>query len=237
MDPKPQIPQYLGPLNGFYLRVEIVDLDSEVKKICAEVFSHLFCEGCHQHSLLSFGALFNLVYEVIDLPRSRFYFDFGVQQAGRPDKLLGDSGAMFHLVRAGGRGDEHGLVDQLLELAKAQGAIVQRRRKPEPILDQNFLAGSVPRVHPMQLRDRLVAFVDEQQKVVGEILYKGMGSAAGRAAIDYPRVVFDAVAVSQLPQHLHVEPRALLNPLSLQQPAVFLEISHPILEFLFDFDK
>ena len=62
-----------------------------------------------------------------------------------------------------------------------------------------------------------MALVDEQQRVVGQIVEQARRRLAGAAPRQIARVVLDAVAVADLEDHLQVEARALLEPLRLDE--------------------
>jgi len=63
----------------------------------------------------------------------------GVQPSG-PYHLLGDLPGMVALVGAGRGGDEDHLWRQTFPLLELQRPVVQRRRQPETVLHQGFLA-------------------------------------------------------------------------------------------------
>ena len=66
-----------------------------------------------------------------------------------------------------------------LELLELQGAVVERRRQPEAVLDERLLARDVPVVHPAQLWQRLVALVDDDQVVRRQIVHQRRRRLAG----------------------------------------------------------
>ena len=74
--------------------------------------------------------------------------------------------------------------------------------------------------HRADLRHGLVAFVDEQQGVVGQIFEQGRRRLAGEAAGEEAAVILDAGARAGGGDHLEVEIGALLEPLRFQQPAL-----------------
>ena len=63
-------------------------------------------------------------------------------------------------------------------------------------------------------------FVDEEQKVAGEVVEQGGRRLAGQAAGEVARVVLDAVAVADGLDHLQVEAGALVDALGLDQAAL-----------------
>ena len=64
-----------------------------------------------------------------------------------------------------------------------------------------------------------MAFVDDDQRVVGQVVEQRRRRRTRRAAGQMARVVLDAVAVADLPDHLEVEHRPLVQPLRLEQLA------------------
>ena len=74
-------------------------------------------------------------------------------------------------------------------------------------------------VHRAELRNRLVALVDDQQRIRRQIVEQTRRRLARRAPGKKARVVFDAVAVADFADHLDVEARALLEPLRFEQLA------------------
>ena len=118
--------------------------------------------------------------EIVDLALGGPDHDLGVDQAGGPDHLLGDRRRHLQLVGPGrGRQEDH-LVDELLEAQRPVG----RRRQPEAVLDQLFLAGAVALVLPVELRYRLMALVDDQQEVVGEEVDQRVGRLTPPSILD-----------------------------------------------------
>ena len=82
-------------------------------------------------------------------------------------------------------------MDALLELLEPQRTIVDRAGEPEAELDQRRLPGDVALVHPVELRHGDVRLVQDDEVVVGEVVEQRVGSAAGLAAVEVPRVVLD----------------------------------------------
>src|SRR5690606_41170922 len=123
------------------------------------------------------------------------------------------------LVVGGRRRNEDALAHLALELLELQRPVVQRRRQPEPVLDERLLARAVAAVHTAQLSDRDVALVDEHQRVGRQVVDERRRRIAWSRARKVARVVLDALAEAQFLQHLHVEARALLEPLRLYQLA------------------
>jgi hypothetical protein len=74
----------------------------------------------------------------------------------------------FELGRRGT--GENNLVDPLFELPEVERAVVEGTRQAETIVDQRLLAAAIAAPHPADLRNRHVAFVDDQQVITGEVV-------------------------------------------------------------------
>ena len=122
------------------------------------------------------------------------------------------------------RRHEHDLVGPLEELVEPQRAVVERRRQPEPELDERLLARPVALVHPADLRDGLMRLVDDDQEVVGEVVEQRVRRRPRLAAVEVARVVLDAVAEAHLAQHLHVVLGARAQAVRLEHLALGLEL-------------
>ena len=151
-----------------------------------------------------------------------------------PHDLLDDLVGHPQLVRARRGRHEHALVDPLEHLLELQRAVVAGRRQAEAVLDEHVLAAAVALVLAVQLRHGLVALVDDEQEVVGEVVEQRERRLAEVAAVDVHRVVLDAVAVADLGHHLEVVLRAHPQPLGLEQLALLLEPGQPLLQLGLD---
>jgi hypothetical protein len=81
-----------------------------------------------------------------------------------------------------------------------------------------------------------MAFIDEDQRVVGHVFKHGGRRLAGLAAGEIARIVLDAHARARGLQHFKVELGALLQALGLQQLAVGLHPFEALLELGLDAD-
>ena len=89
----------------------------------------------------------DLLHEVVDLALGRADADRRVDDARRADELLRDALGLLELVRPGRRGHVDRLADRRLELLERQRPVVERRRQPEPEVDEDLLARPVVLVH------------------------------------------------------------------------------------------
>ena len=102
------------------------------------------------------------------------------------------------------------------------------------MLDEPRLAGPVSVLHRSDLRNGLMALVDEQQRVVRQVIEQGRRRLARFAIRKMAGVVLDPVAVADLAHHLDVELRPLAEPLGFKQLAVLMQISTPRIQLFSD---
>jgi hypothetical protein len=107
---------------------------------------------------------------------------------------------------------------QRLPLLELERAVVECRRQAEAVFDQRLLARAVAAVHGADLRNAGVGLVDKNQRVLRQVFEQSVGGGSpGGTAGQVARVVFDALAVAQLADHLDVVARALLQALRLEK--------------------
>ena len=114
------------------------------------------------------------------------------------------------------------------------GRLSSARRQAEAVFHQRLLARAVALVHGAELRNGLVRFVDDQQRVPRQVVEQARRRLARRAAGQIARVVLDAGAVADLFHHLHVEHGALLEALRLDQLVLLAQHLEPLAQFLAD---
>ena len=115
---------------------------------------------------------------------------------------------------------------------EAQRPVVEAGRQPEAELGQRRFAPEVAPEHAADLRHGDVAFVHEDQRVVGQVFEQRRRRLARQAAREPARIILDAVAGAGRLDHLDVELRALLQPLRFQQPAGGVEALKLLLQLL-----
>ena len=106
---EPQLADDLDPLERVDLGVEVARLHARLEQVVGQVLGHLLRQRRDEHALARLLALADLVQQVVDLVLRRAQLDLGVDDAGRPDQLLGDDRRVAELERPGRRGDEHEL--------------------------------------------------------------------------------------------------------------------------------
>ena len=106
----------------------------------------------------------------------------GIDQARRPHHLLDDlAGMLASRTSAGVAETKIVCGSELLELLEAQRPVVERRRQPEAVVDQVFLARAIAPVHGRRAAESSRGFVDDQARA----FFGGdsrPGSAAARRA-------------------------------------------------------
>ena len=116
--------------------------------------------------------------------------------------------------------------------------IVQRRRQPETVVHQIFLARPVAFVHRADLWNRHVRLVDKHQRVVRQVVEQRRWRFAGLAPGKMPRVIFDSLAETELVKHLQIETRALLDTQRFDKAPVPVELGGTLFKLLLDrFDR
>ena len=102
------------------------------------------------------------------------------------------------------------------------------------MLDQHVLAAPVAGVLSVDLGDRDVALVDDDQVVVREVVQQRVRRVAGLPPVQVDRVVLDAGARADLAHHLHVVAGPHPQPLRLEHLALALELAEPFLQLDLD---
>ena len=193
-------------------------------EIVGEVLGHPLGEGGHEDALLTLDPLPDLAQEIVHLALDRPHLDHRIDEPGRPDELLDDHAARLPELVVGGRGrDVDRLPDDRLELGETQRPVIERRRKPEPVLDEGPLPRLIPLEHAADLRHRDVRLIDHEQEVVGEVIDETGGPLAGRPRREVAGIVLDPRAVADLAQHLEVVLGARAEALRLEELPFALE--------------
>ena len=204
-------------------------------QIFGQVLGHPLGQRRDQRPIALPRGLLRFVDEIVDLVLDRLDLDRRVDEPGRADHLLGeDAAGLVHLPRAGRRRDEGRLRAHRVPFVEAQRPVVDAARQAEAIFGERDLAPVVAARHRADLRHRLVAFVDEQQGVVGQIFEQGRRRLAGQAAGEEARVILDPGARAGRGDHLEVEIGALLQPLRFEQPAFGGQLLEPLGELVAD---
>ena len=214
--------------------MHVARADALVEQVVGKVFRHLFRQCGNKHALVTSSAFLCLVDDVVNLTGTRSHDDFRIEQAGGSNNLLDLLLAYLFLVvtRCSRHVDE--LRHALFKLVEAQRTVIQAAWQAEPVLCQRDLTRAVAFVHAANLRHGHVAFVDNAQKVVGEIVDKRVGGLAWLASVQMARVVLDAAAKAHRLQHFQIVVDAHLKPLCLQQLPLGLELLQALAELFAD---
>ena len=151
-------------------------------QIISQVFRHALGQRGHQRALVGPDPQIDLGQQIVDLGIDRPYFDLGINQTGGARHLFHDPAGMSFFIRAGRGRDKQGLRDQFFKFVKAQRPVIQRGRQPETIFDQILLAGAIAAIHAAELRHGDMAFVDDHQRVFGQVIQQGRRRLAGGPA-------------------------------------------------------
>ena len=169
-------------------------------------------------------------------PWAGWTIDLRVDQPGRADDLLDDLAAGLFQFEFAGRGrNEDDLVPHLLEFLEFQRAGCparwegESRDRPAPALRWRS-----PLYMALNLRQRHVRFIDDQQEILGEIIDQRVRLFAGLAAVEMPAVVFDAAAIADLQNHLQIVFGAGEQPLGFEQLSLAAEVHDLLVQFLAD---
>ena len=122
-------------------------------EVFRKFLGHAFGDGRHEHLVVVFHALVDLLQQVVDLVGRNAHLERRVDQPRGADQLLDDHAFALHQFVVGGRGahvDRRAL--QLLELGEGHRTVVLGRRETESVFHEVFLAGAVAAVHGMYLR-------------------------------------------------------------------------------------
>ena len=201
-------------------------------QVVGEVFGHALGERGHQNPLLLLGPQADFAEQVVHLAVGGAHLHDRIQHTGGADHLLHHLAiALLQLPVAWGGAHKNALARLLPELLPLERPVVSSAGQAEAMLDQHLLATLVAVVHRLQLAAGDVALIHHQQPVVGEVIDQAFRWRARFATSQVTGVIFHAVAVAHLLQHLQVVGGALLQPLGLQQPALAIEQIEALAQF------
>src|ERR1700751_2473845 len=101
----------------------------------------------------------------------------------------------------------------MLEFFEGERAIVEGRGHAETEVDESLFARAIAVIHGADLRDGLVRFVNDEQKIRRDVIEQRRRSFARQASGHVARIVFDAVAIADRAHHFDVEEGALSDAL------------------------
>ena len=230
-----QVAQDLHPFHGIDFGVDVAHLDAQTGHILGQFFRHAFGQGGHQYAFVAPYPLLYFVEQVVDLVQAGPQIDGRIEETGGPDELFDDQAVgLLEFVFAGGGADVDHLIDQRLELGEVEGPVVERRRQPKTEVDEIELAGAVAAPHAPHLRNGHVAFIDDQQKIIGEVVEQTKGPGARLAAVEEAGIVLHAIAIAEFFHHFQVEGCPLLDPLGFQKTPFLLKVLDLAMQFILD---
>ncbi len=122
----------------------------------------------------------------------------------------------------------------MLEFLECERTIIESGRHAETVIDESLLARAVSVIHAANLRNGLMRFVNDEQKIGGEIIEQSRRSFAGKTAGKMAGIIFDAVAIADGAHHFDVETSALFDALGFDDFALAREFRVPPFEFFED---
>ena len=166
--------------------MQVPDPDTHALQVIRQILRHPLGQRGDQYTFLPVGALVDLRQQILHLPLDGLDRDQRIQQTGGTDHLFHDPAGAFLFQGARRSTDVDGLPDVLVELGKAQWPVVIGTGQPEAIVDQGLFPGVIPCLHGTHLGQGHMAFVHDQQKILGEVIQQGIGHAARGTPGKYP---------------------------------------------------
>ena len=230
-----QVADDFDSLQRINVGMEVAHLYPVFGQVLGQVLGHAFGEGRDQNAPATADDDARLGEQIVDLPLDRPDFGHRVDEAGGADDLFGKRAAgAFHLPRARRRAHEHRLRAERVPLLEPQRPVVEAAWQPKAEFAQDALSRGVTPGHAADLRDRHVAFIDDEQRVLRQVLKQRGRRFAGHTAGQVPRVVLDRLAAARRLHHLDVERAALLQALGLEQLALLGELLQAVLQLDLD---
>ncbi len=196
--------------------MDVPAADAHLLEIAGQLLGHPLGERRDQYPLVALGPEFDLADQVVDLVGRGPNLDLRIQQPCGPNHLFDHHPLRLVELVVGRRGAHvDRLRHQRLELLELQRAVVDGRRKTEPVLHEVLFPGVVAAVHGPDLRDGDMALVDNHQKILREVVQQAERTGSGQSAVEVARVVLDAGTVAQLFDHFEVVFDALFEPLGV----------------------
>ena len=199
------------------ITVQVGRADAGFAEVFRKVLSEAFGDGRHQRALIALAALTHFGDQILDLAGGRANHDHRINDAGGADELLGTGFFRLGLVLRRRRTDEQQLRREGFPFLERARPVVDRTRQAEPVLDEGFLTTAIAGIHPADLRDGDVAFIDHAQEVRRKKVVQAIGPLARLAPGQVPRVILDALAGTDLFEHFEIVGSARLETLRFQQ--------------------
>jgi hypothetical protein len=178
-----QIADDLDALHRVDVGVHVAHAHAVFVQIFGQVFGHALGQRRDQRAVAGRGHLFQLAEQIVHLVGGRADVHRRVDQPGGADHLFGEHAAgLLQLPRRRrGRDMRWSAGAWHVPFLKAQRPVVHAGGQAEAIFGQRRLAAEVAAIHRADLRDGLVGLIDEDQRVVGDVLEQGGRRLAGLA--------------------------------------------------------
>ena len=86
-------------------------------------------------------------------------------------------------------------------------------------------------IHPPQLGKCRMRLIDDNQSILGQVFHQCRWGLSRFSAREVAGIIFNALAVSHLLHHFHIEPRPLFQPLCLKKLVMRFQFLEPYLQF------
>jgi len=229
IDAQPEIADQLDPFQRLDIAVHVADLDPRLVHEFGQVLRHPLGQRGDQSAIALRRNLAAFVDHVIDLILDRFDLDRWIDQPRRADHLFAEHAAgLFHFPGTRRRRDADRLRPHRVPFIEAQRPVVDTTGQPETIFGQRDLAAMIALGHGADLRNGLVAFVHEQERIVGQIFKQGGRRLARQSPGQEAGIIFDSRAAAGGGNHLEIKIGPLFQPLMFDQLAFGLQFLEPL---------
>ena len=210
--------------------------DAQAIEVFGQLLGHAFGEGGYENPIALLNGCADFANEVVHLVGTGTHVNGGVEQTGGSNDLLdNDALRFFQLVVRRGCGYVDHLVRNAVEFIGLQWTVVQCRGKAETVFYQGGFSRTVAPEHGANLRYGHVAFVNDQQEVVCEIVQQAERALARFAPIEVTAVVLDAIAEAYFLDHFQIIQGAFFQSLGFQVFCLFGKKVLLLFEVLLDF--
>ena len=169
--PEAQVADDLGALHRLDVRVQVAHAHAVLVQVLGEVLRHALGERRDEHALTGGGALLDLGQHVIDLRADRAHFDLRIDEPGRPHQLLD------HLRRSAAASYVPGVAETKIicgascsHSSNFSGRLSSAEGRRKPYSTSISLRERSPLYMRAELRNRLVALVDDQQRIRRQVV-------------------------------------------------------------------
>src|SRR5438552_10586733 len=166
-----EVAQNLDAIERFDLGMQVAAANADFGEVFTEIFGPAVGERGDENALVFFRAFPNCFEDIVNLAFDGTNFDLRVDEARGANDLFDEGAAgARQFVRTGSGGNVDDLVEAVFEFLEGERAIVERAGHAETVVDESLFAGTIAVVHGADLRDGLVRFVDEEEKIVGDVV-------------------------------------------------------------------